>query len=141
MNAVSEEANIPTPSPSHFHFTLRTMFVVNAMVGGALALFIRYFGCLGVFFALLVGAEKWVGFNDGSLQYMSEVKRLAPDIPVFWDRGESDVNEDIRIAKQHGFESLVLHHSVITKDKIDQIHEVGLQAGAWTVMLIWLRWR
>ena len=80
-----------------------------------------------------MGAEKWVGFNDGSLQFMAEVKRLSPDIPVFWDRGESDVTEDIRIAKQHGFEFLVLHHSVITKEKIDQIHEAGLQAGAWTV--------
>ncbi len=80
-----------------------------------------------------MGAEKWVGFNDGSLSYMTEVKRLAPDIPIFWDRGESDVTDDIRIAKQHGFESLVLHQSVITKEKIDQIHEAGLQVGAWTV--------
>jgi glycerophosphoryl diester phosphodiesterase len=63
-----------------------------------------------------LGAEKWVGFNDGSLQYMAEVKRLAPGIPVFWDRDESDVSEDIRIAKQHGFEWLVLHHSVVTKE-------------------------
>ena len=29
-----------------------------------------------------MGAEKWVGFNDGNLQYMAEVKRLAPEIPV-----------------------------------------------------------
>lgn len=71
-----------------------------------------------------MGAEKWGGFNDGSLQFMAEVKRLSPDIPVFWDRGESDVTEDIRIAKQHGFEFLVLHHRVITKEKIDQIHVI-----------------
>jgi len=80
-----------------------------------------------------LGAEKWVGFNDGNLQYMVEVKRLAPGIPVFWDRGESDVSADIRIAKQHGFEWLVLHHGVVTREKIDQIHAAGLQAGAWTV--------
>ncbi len=80
-----------------------------------------------------MGAEKWVGFNDGNLQFMAEVKRLAPDIPVFWDRGESDPGEDIRIARQHGFESLVLHYSVVTKETIDQIHAAGLQVGAWTV--------
>ena len=80
-----------------------------------------------------LGAQKWVGFNDGNLQYMANVKRLAPDIPVFWDRGESDIGEDIRIAKQHGFESLVLHHSVVTKEKIEQIHEAGMEVGAWTV--------
>lgn len=27
-----------------------------------------------------LGAERWVGFNDGNLQYMAEVKRLAPGI-------------------------------------------------------------
>ncbi|MCB9924846.1 MAG: hypothetical protein H6822_21880, partial [Planctomycetaceae bacterium] len=59
-----------------------------------------------------MNAERWVGFNDGNLNFMAEVKRLAPDLPVFWDRGaDTDIDEDIRIAKQHGFESLVLHHS------------------------------
>ena len=64
---------------------------------------------------------------------MAEVKRLAPDIPVFWDRGESDISDDIRIAKQHGFETLVLHRGVVTKQKIYQVHAAGLQIGAWTV--------
>jgi glycerophosphoryl diester phosphodiesterase len=80
-----------------------------------------------------LGAEKWVGFNDGNLQYMAEVKRLAPGIPIFWDRGESDIDEDIRFAKRHGFESLVLHQSTVTKEKIERVHEAGMKAGAWTV--------
>jgi glycerophosphoryl diester phosphodiesterase len=79
-------------------------------------------------------AERWVGFNDGNLNYMAEVKRLAPSIPVFWDRGAStDIEEDIRIAKHHSFESLVLHHSGVTPEKIRKIKAAGIEVGAWTV--------
>ena len=80
-----------------------------------------------------MGAQKWVGFNDGNLQYMAQVKRLDPTIRVFWDRGPSDIEEDIRIAQTHGFESLVLHHSIVTPEKIEKIHAAGIEAGAWTV--------
>lgn len=81
-----------------------------------------------------LGAERWVGFNDGNLQYMSEVKRLAPKIPVFWDRGpDTHTDEDLRIARQRGFESLVLHHSGVTPDKVQQIKAAGIEIGAWTV--------
>ena len=63
-------------------------------------------------------AERWVGFNDGNLEYMAEVKRLAPDIPVFWDRGkDTNIDDDIAIAKKHGFEALVLHHEGVTPEK------------------------
>jgi glycerophosphoryl diester phosphodiesterase len=79
-------------------------------------------------------AERWVGFNDGNLTYMTEVKRLAPDIPVFWDRGaNTDIDADIRIARQHGFESLVLHHSGVTPEKVRKIKAAGIEVGAWTV--------
>jgi glycerophosphoryl diester phosphodiesterase len=79
-------------------------------------------------------AERWVGFNDSNLQYMSAVKRFTPDIPVFWDRGaDTDIDEDIRTAKQHGFETLVLHHSGVTAEKVQKVKSAGLQIGAWTV--------
>ncbi|MEW4528048.1 glycerophosphodiester phosphodiesterase family protein [Maioricimonas sp. JC845] len=79
-------------------------------------------------------AEKWVGFNDGNLAYMAEVKRLAPEIPIFWDRGpQTDLAADIRTARQHGFEALVLRHDGITAEKVQQIRQAGLEAGAWTV--------
>lgn len=79
-------------------------------------------------------AERWVGFNDGNLQYMADVKRLAPEIPVFWDRGaDTNIEEDIRIAHQHGFEALVLHHSGVTPEKVRKIKAAGLEVGAWTV--------
>lgn len=81
-----------------------------------------------------LGAQPWVGFNDGNLALMSEVKRLAPETPVFWDRGpDTDLEEDLRIARARGFESLVLHHSAVTVDKVDRIQAAGLEAGAWTV--------
>lgn len=80
-----------------------------------------------------MGAAKWVGFNDGNLQYMAQVKRLAPEIRVFWDRGPSDLDDDIRIAREHGFESLVLHHATVTRAKVEKIHAAQIEAGVWTV--------
>lgn len=62
-------------------------------------------------------AESWVGFNDGNLDLMSEVKRLAPQLPVFWDRpGMTDLQEDLRIARDRGFETIVLHFSGVTPE-------------------------
>ncbi|XZE55001.1 glycerophosphodiester phosphodiesterase family protein [Planctomycetaceae bacterium SH139] len=79
-------------------------------------------------------AESWVGFNDGRLTYMAEVKLLAPGIPVFWDRGaDTNIEEDLRIAKEHGFASLVIHHSGVTEGKVQKIKAAGLEVGAWTV--------
>lgn len=78
--------------------------------------------------------ESWVGFNDGRLTYMSQVKQLAPEIPVFWDRGaETNIDADIKIAKQRGFEALVLHFKGVTPEKIQKIKAAGLEPGAWTV--------
>jgi hypothetical protein len=42
-----------------------------------------------------LGAEAWVGFNDGNLQYMAEVKRLAPGIPVY-DKTKMELPERLR---------------------------------------------
>ncbi|QDU36852.1 Glycerophosphoryl diester phosphodiesterase [Maioricimonas rarisocia] len=79
-------------------------------------------------------AEPWVGFNDGNLAYMAEVKRLEPEIPVFWDRGpETDLAADVRVARQHDFEALVLRHDGITAAKVQQIRQAGFEVGAWTV--------
>lgn len=79
-------------------------------------------------------AERWVGFNDGHLPYMAKVKQLAPQIPVFWDRGaNTDIDHDIRIAAQHGFESIVLHHSGVTAEKVAKLSAAGIEVGTWTV--------
>ncbi len=79
-------------------------------------------------------AQPWIGFNDGNLALMAQVKELAPQVPVFWDRpAATDVEEDIRVAKQYGFESLVLNHAGVTADKVKTILQAGLEVGAWTV--------
>ena len=79
-------------------------------------------------------AVAWVGFNDGDLAKMRRVKELDPAIPVFWDRGPgADVAHDVEAAKEAGFESMVLHHSLVTRENISRIHQAGLEAGAWTV--------
>ncbi|MFC5411081.1 glycerophosphodiester phosphodiesterase family protein [Larkinella bovis] len=78
--------------------------------------------------------EKMVGFNDGNLTYMATVKKLAPNIPVFWDRpANSDIQEDIRIAKEHGFESLVINGKGLTEEKINQLKIARIEPGVWTV--------
>lgn len=79
-------------------------------------------------------SEKMVGFNSLSLKYMSDVKNIAPKIPVFWDRPEaSDIDDDIRVAKDKGFETLVIHYDGITPEKISKIHAANLKVGAWSV--------
>jgi len=79
-------------------------------------------------------AEKWVGFNDGSLTKMRQVKSLNPDVPVFWDRdAQSDIANDILIAQTEGFESLVVNKEGLTEEKVDAIRQAGLMAGVWTV--------
>lgn len=81
-----------------------------------------------------LNAEPWVGFNDGSLHKMKEVKKEAKLIPVFWDRpADTNIDEDLKIAQKEGFESIVINHFGITKAKVDKIHEAGLEIGAWTV--------
>lgn len=81
-----------------------------------------------------MGAERWVGFNDGNLRLMAKVKQLAPEIPVFWDRGpDSPIDEDIRLALQHGFEAMVIHHSGVTPEKVKKAKAADLSVGAWTV--------
>lgn len=79
-------------------------------------------------------ARAWCGFNDGSLPKMARVKALVPGIPVFWDRPASfDADADAAIAKQHGFEALVIHQDGITAEVIARLRDSGFETGAWTV--------
>lgn len=78
-------------------------------------------------------AENWVGFNDGNLDFMKQAKQSDPNLPVFWDRYRSDVDEDIDTARKWNFETIVMHCDDVTREKIDKIHRAGIEAGAWTI--------
>ena len=79
-------------------------------------------------------ATRWCGFNDGSLAKMARVKELDPRLWVFWDRpATSDVAADIATARKHGFESLVIEHTGVTREKVTRVRKAGLEFGAWTV--------
>ncbi|MEX1040026.1 MAG: hypothetical protein WDZ51_05325 [Pirellulaceae bacterium] len=45
----------------------------------------------------------------------------------------SDVDEDLKAAKEHGFEAIILHHAAVTPEKVRKIQAAGLKVGAWTV--------
>lgn len=75
-----------------------------------------------------------VGFNDVSLEYMSQVKEMEPGIPVFWDRyADFDVDKDVEIAVEKGFESMVVNVNGMTAEKVKKIKAAGIEAGVWTV--------
>lgn len=78
------------------------------------------------------GALKWVGFNDINLKKMARVKELEPSVTVFWDRGRSNIDEDIKIANLHGFEYIVLYRETVTSDKVKKLHDAGFKVGVWT---------
>lgn len=81
-----------------------------------------------------VKAEPWVGFNDGDLAKMKQVKALAPELPVFWDRPAAfNLTEDIATATANGFEAMVVHADGVTPDVVTAIAAAGLEPGAWTV--------
>jgi glycerophosphoryl diester phosphodiesterase len=78
-------------------------------------------------------AGPWIGFNDMDLEKMKTVKKLESSFPVFFDRWRSDIRDDIRNALTWSFETVVLHYSELTKDKVKALHVAGIEAGAWVV--------
>ena len=79
-------------------------------------------------------AEPWVGFNDGDLAHLRQVRALAPTVPIFWDRpAVSDIDQDIRTAHAAGFGTLVINAQGLTREKADTIRRAGLRVGVWTV--------
>lgn len=79
-------------------------------------------------------AEAWVGFNDGDLNKMRRVKELDPSLPVFWDWSSGfDLERDLAIAREWGFEAIVVYHEAITEAVVKAIADAGFEPGAWTV--------
>ncbi|MEU6073654.1 glycerophosphodiester phosphodiesterase family protein [Micromonospora sp. NPDC047074] len=80
-----------------------------------------------------LGAEQWVGFNDGSLPGMSRVKELDPNLHVFWDTNTADIDGSIATALDRGFEAIVMNQSRVNPESIRKIQAAGMEAGAWTI--------
>lgn len=75
-----------------------------------------------------------VGFNDGNLDYMIAVKKLEPSLHVFWDRpANHNLEDDIKIAKEYGFESMVINEKGMTEEKVNLLKMAEIEPGAWTV--------
>lgn len=80
-----------------------------------------------------MNALAWIGFNDGSLELMTEVKRFNRDLPVYWDTFDKEIVRDVGLAKANCFECVVMHESCVDEYSIGKLHEAGIAAGAWTV--------
>ncbi|HHZ90777.1 TPA: hypothetical protein EYN65_09685 [Candidatus Poribacteria bacterium] len=81
-----------------------------------------------------MNAMTWVGFNDSNLRNLKQVKAWNPEISAFWDRpADSDIDDDIEMAREFGVESIIIQHDGITSPKVKSVHSAGLEVGAWTV--------
>lgn len=80
-------------------------------------------------------ALEWIGFNDGALELMAEVKSINRKLPVFWDISPSGqtIEETISAAQKYCFESIVMHESLVNKKNTGKIRASGISAGAWTI--------
>jgi hypothetical protein len=54
MDEVTVESDAQIQSPTRFQFTLRTLFVVVAMVAASVGLFLRYYGWPGLILGILL---------------------------------------------------------------------------------------
>ena len=77
-----------------------------------------------------IGAEPWVGFNDGNLVKMRRVKELAPALPVRWTADATE--ENVRIAAEHGFETIMIPPDLVTAEKVARLRAAGIEPGAST---------
>lgn len=81
-----------------------------------------------------MGALSQIAFNEVNCEYLIEAKLCNSNIPVFWDRLEgTDLDTDLYIAKQYGFETLMYLNEALTKEKVDIVHSNGIHCGACVV--------
>jgi len=90
-------------------------------------------------FRLLDDLDAWpvIGFNDGSLPLMQQMRSRDPHVPVFWDRhayaSDAAFAEDLATAQAAGFDAMILRHDTVTPERVGLIKTAGLEPGAWTV--------
>lgn len=82
-----------------------------------------------------LGAEDVVGFNEGCVDWLDELRRHFPSAPIFHDvvGRDEDLDDLIDQAKAHQFQALVMHHANVTGSKARRVLAAGLEFGAWNV--------
>ncbi|MDX9979819.1 MAG: glycerophosphodiester phosphodiesterase [Lentisphaeria bacterium] len=82
-----------------------------------------------------LGAEEWIGFNDGDARKLAQARELLPDAWIFLDTppGLADVQPVLACARTHRFQAVVMHHSTVTPERVASLVAAGLEVGAWTV--------
>jgi glycerophosphoryl diester phosphodiesterase len=82
-----------------------------------------------------LNAVEWIGFNDGDVRKMCQARELLPEAWVFLDTGPgiTGVTDIIACAQENRFQSVVMHHSTITPERVSAIAAAGCEVGAWTV--------
>jgi glycerophosphoryl diester phosphodiesterase len=82
-----------------------------------------------------MGAAEWIGFNDGDVGKMRQARELLPEAWVFLDTGPgiAGVDDIIACARENRFQSVVMHHSTVTPERVAAIAAAGCEVGAWTV--------
>ena len=75
-----------------------------------------------------------IAFNDINCEYLIEAKLYDKNIPVHWDRlPGTELETDLYIAKQFGFETLMYLNEAITPEKVKQVQAKGFNMGACVV--------
>ncbi len=75
-----------------------------------------------------------LGFNDGNLDYLLQAKKEFPAAEIFYDRLTVDkLNEDIFIARNFGFNNIVVNEFYLTKEATEKILDADLQPGVWNI--------
>lgn len=82
-----------------------------------------------------LGAEEWIGFNDGDVRKLAQARELLPDAYIFLDTPPAiaSVEGIVVRAREHGFQAVVMHHSTVTPERVEALHYARLEVGAWTV--------
>lgn len=80
MDQVTVESDAQIQSPTRIQFTLRTLFVVVAMVAGAVGLFLRYYGWPGLILGILLLLGGWSYLRGDRRAAVSRLTKLL----VFW---------------------------------------------------------
>ena len=80
-------------------------------------------------------AEEWTGFNEGTLQRLTDIRKFLPKTYIFYDVGKKDVplEDYIDICRSNGFQELVMHHQYVTAEKCAKIRAAGILPGAWNI--------